>query len=218
MRKALFFDLDGTLIDSSIDIIEAMNATRTSFGFAPYSNEEAIRCVGDGVETLITKLLPELSTEELVDALKQFRVNYGERESNNTALYPNAAQTLKELKAAGVVLAVVTNKPIENTNRILAKLEILEQFDFVIGCGSGFPTKPQPDGIKFLLEKFNIQPSDCAMIGDHYADLAAGRGAGVVRVLAKWGFGFPRDESFDYAFNNFTELLQWTQQEFLVED
>lgn len=218
MRKALFFDLDGTLIDSSKDIVEAMNVTRTDLGFAPYSYEEAIQCVGDGVDTLITKLLPELSTAELVDALKQFRINYGERESNNTALYPDVAQTLKALKASGAILAVVTNKPIENTNRILAQLEIMELFDYVVGCGSGFPNKPQPDAINFLLEKFNIQPCNCAMIGDHYADLAAGRGAGVVRVLAKWGFGFPRDETFDYAFSNFKELADWAEQSFLVED
>ncbi len=198
--------MDGTLIDSSLDLTTATNLTRKSYNLPEYTVAQAMACVGDGVKNLCRKCLPELPENELPAAVIRFGEFYQANQIKATCLYPYAAQMLKNLHDNGYFIALVTNKPQGNSEQILQHLGVFEYFNGILGGGVTPALKPEPAGILKLLHEFKLEPENCAMVGDHYTDMAAGRQAGTVRIWAKWGFGDLRGEGYDYAAENISAL------------
>jgi phosphoglycolate phosphatase len=203
--EVIVFDLDGTLIDSMEDIAGSINRMRESFGLAPLPVPEISAMTGNGVVKLVTRALKDsgFSVEEGVKRQKAF---YSAYPVVHTRLYDGVREGLAALKASGIHLAVVTNKPTSNAMQILQELECVHSFDRIWGGDSGFPLKPDPAALLAFQKQWGAPAEKCWMAGDHYTDLGAGRQAGFKRAFCRWGFGNPGDESFDQEFNTFAEF------------
>ena len=201
----MVFDLDGTLIDSMRDLAVAINYMRSQYGLPEVSIDTAKTFVGNGAKTLVHRALGDCKAD-FDAALKCYRDYYASHQLVHTRLYPGVAEGLKELRRNGVVLAVVTNKPSSDALAILKGLGAAEFLAEICGGDSGLPLKPEPDALLRLKERFGAK--NCWMVGDHYTDLEAGRRAGFFRVLARYGFGQPREEIPDLEVGSFAELVE----------
>lgn len=202
----LFFDLDGTLIDSRADLATSVNLTRADFGLPPLPQDEVVRSVGDGMIVLLERTCPELA-ERFTDALTVMRAHYAENLAVQTTLYPGIPDALDQLGRAGYSLAVVSNKPAVFIPPILRKLDIARFFQAVVGGGDTAELKPSPAMLRIAAERMDTRlfPEDW-VIGDHQTDLAMGRAAGLRRCLCTYGFGMPGGETFDASVDEPSEI------------
>jgi phosphoglycolate phosphatase len=206
----VIFDLDGTLIDSAPDLTVAVNAMLAGYGCAPLPVAEVRRMVGDGVAMLVARALAARGCEpaDRAEAERSFTRHY---ESNPTALttvFPGAAQALQALSAAGIPLAVCTNKPARLAADILGSLGLAKYFARLIG-GDSLPfRKPDPRVVLALLETFAATPQGSLLVGDSEVDAATARAAGVPFVLMKHGYrrGPAEEIPSRAALENFAEL------------
>lgn len=200
----LLFDLDGTLIDSSEDIANSINATRQMMRLAELPVETVRSHLGDGARELVRRCFPEKSEDEIDDVLKAFRMHYGEHCTVRTRPYPGVSEILPELKEQ-YKMAVVTNKHRSVSVDILKRLGLLQHFEMVVG-GDGPCLKPCPEGILQILDQLQIETQNAIIIGDHHTDLEAGRRAGIRRIFCSYGFGNSGDEEPDAAIERFADL------------
>jgi phosphoglycolate phosphatase len=184
----IIFDLDGTLIDSSKDLAIAMNATREHLGMAPIDPGLIYSYVGNGVRTLIQRALGSEASKDLVDKGHEFFLAYyGAHAVENTRLYPKVQETLEQLSAKHK-LAILTNKPVEISYKIVNFLEIEKNFSRVYGGDSFSEKKPHPIGIHELMQEFTASPSQVLMVGDSSVDVETARNAKVKSCGVLWGF------------------------------
>jgi len=190
----LIFDLDGTLIDSRLDLTRAVNAARAEMGRGPLPPEQIAAYVGDGAPLLIRRSLgPETPEDELRHALEFFLDYYRQHALDATTLYPGVAESLPRLDAAGHRLAILTNKPVRISRLILDGLGIAGLFSQVYGGNSFEHKKPHRIGIDTLRAELAADAAATWMIGDTYVDVQTARNAGVSSCGVKWGF---RPETF----------------------
>jgi phosphoglycolate phosphatase len=185
----VIFDLDGTLIDSSRDLANAVNATRTHLGLAPIENETVYSYVGNGAPVLIRKALgPEYADEEVQSALEYFLAYYREHMLDNTVLYPGVREVLDEFRRAGLTMAVLTNKPVRFSQGIVDGLGLGAHFRRVYGGNSFEQKKPHPVGIETLMSEAGAAREETLMVGDSSVDVQTARNARVTACGVTWGF------------------------------
>jgi phosphoglycolate phosphatase len=184
------FDLDGTLVDSSIDLADAGNALLASYDQLPLPTGAVVAMVGDGARELVRRLLTARGIDESLDvALSRFLAFYDERLLATTLPYDGIVALLDDL-ARRTRLAVLTNKPAAFSERLLTGLGLRSYFSDVVGGDSAFSRKPSPDGLIALIEKAGVSPERALMVGDSVADLRTARLAGARACLVRYGFGF----------------------------
>ena len=186
----IVFDLDGTLIDSAADLAAAINAMLADFGREPLSVAEVRRMVGDGVAMLVARALAARHCEQsdTGEAARVFMRHYEADATSRTTSFPGAVEALQALRAAGIPLAVCTNKPARVTAGILGSLGLTKYFARVIG-GDSLPfRKPDPRVLLALAEAFALRPESTLLVGDSEVDAATARAAGVPFVLMKHGY------------------------------
>jgi phosphoglycolate phosphatase len=198
MCRLIVFDLDGTLVDSRKDLADSANATLTSYGAQPLSEETIGRMVGDGAPTLIARAFEANGLARPSGALDRFLSLYDDRLLNHTRPYPGIPELLTDL-ASGATLAVLTNKPLAATRRILAGLDLSRHFDpdRVVGGDGPFPRKPDPGGLRHLMALAGASPEVTVMVGDSVVDWRTASAAATKVCLARYGFGwegFPTDQ------------------------
>jgi len=185
----VIFDLDGTLIDSSRDLANAVNATRAHLGLAPIENETVYSYVGNGAPVLIRKALgPEYADEEVQSALEYFLAYYREHMLDNTVLYPGVREVLDEFRRAGLTMAVLTNKPVRFSQGIVDGLGLGAHFRRVYGGNSFEQKKPHPVGIETLMSEVGATRQETVMVGDSSVDVQTARNARVTACGVTWGF------------------------------
>jgi phosphoglycolate phosphatase len=194
----IVFDLDGTLIDSRRDLADSANALLESCGAGALSEEAIGRMVGDGAATLVARVFEASGLERPADALERYLALYDERLLNHTRPYPGMAQVL-EVLGLRVRLAVLTNKPLAATRRILAGLDLARHFaeDAVVGGDGPFPRKPDPAGLRHLIAEAKVPVESTLLVGDSVIDWRTARAALTPVCLARYGFGyagFPRSQ------------------------
>lgn len=207
----VFFDLDGTLIDSRKDIAASVNRTRADYGLPPLPLEAITGMVGNGVRQLLLRAMPE--HEAQIEALvENNRAHYAAYPVVHTTMYPGVPEALAELKQMGCRLAVTSNKTASLIPRILEKLGILRYFDVTVGSGDVPVLKPDPGLLYLAAERMGVavRPEDW-VVGDHYTDLEVGRRAGVHVCHCAYGFGNPREERFDVRVNDLREFAAWVR-------
>jgi len=212
--RALVFDLDGTLIDSKLDLVNSVNATLGEMKRATLPNELVASYVGSGAPTLIRRALGgNPSEEELKRALAFFLVHYEEHKLDETRLYPGVAATLAELKS--LPMSVLTNKPVKISVKILDGLGVSQYFRTIYGGNSFETKKPDPEGAKRILSELNVAPEVAAMVGDSEVDVQTARNSGMKSVIVNFGFGIhdrathPADEYIE----RFEELKAFVENE-----
>jgi phosphoglycolate phosphatase len=185
----LIFDLDGTLIDSKMDLVCAVNATRQHAGMAPLEHETVYSYVGEGAPTLIRRTLgPETTDTQVEEGLAFFLAYYKEHLVDYTVLYPGVAATLARLTAARVKMAILTNKPVVMSRRIVEALGMAEHFQQIYGGNSFEQKKPHPIGVETLLAECNAARERTMMVGDSAVDVRTARNAEIKACGVTYGF------------------------------
>ncbi|MFN3870010.1 MAG: HAD family hydrolase [Aquificaceae bacterium] len=202
--KAIFFDLDGTLIDSYRDIGIHLNRTLKDFGLPEVDIESVKYMVGGGARELLKRYFPDGLLEE---ALKIFRSYYLQEPVIYTKPFEGIVQLLEVCKEKGIRMAVITNKMEGLSRIILERLELMGYFSLLVG-GDTYPEKkPSPLPLLESLKLLNLSPQEVLMVGDTEADMKAGRLSKVKRGLAKWGYVKLVEESPDYVFESPLDIL-----------
>ena len=194
--RLLVFDLDGTLIDSRLDLADAANTLILRHGGTALPVETITQMVGNGAAMLVRRALARAGVEaDPRTMLPEFLELYDERLLRTTRLYDGFPAVLEAL-SADAKLAVLTNKPFGATERILDGLRIRSFFDAVVGGDGPLPRKPDPAGLRHLMNAASAEPDRTVMIGDSRVDLATARAASTRVCLARYGFGFriPEEE------------------------
>jgi phosphoglycolate phosphatase len=191
MTRFVVFDLDGTLIDSRRDLADSANEMLVGYGAAPLSEEAVGRMVGAGAAQLVARALGAAGVDApLDDALARFLASYDRRLTNHTRPYPGIPELLDGLGAEQMQMALLTNKPLAASVRILEAFGLAGHFPLRVGGDGPWPRKPLPDGLQFLMEESHADPAHTVLVGDSTVDLQTARNAGVRICLARYGFGF----------------------------
>ena len=188
----LIFDLDGTLINTIDDLGQACNHALSAYGFPTHKIEDYPRLVGNGINKLIERALPEEHRNEAtVLRLREYFVPfYDQHNCDLTRPYDGIPELLQALKAAGHTLTVASNKYQAATEKIVAHF-VPNTFDIVLGERVGVPRKPDPqivwDILASLPSTINHKPSTL-YVGDSLVDAATARAADLPFVACTWGF------------------------------
>lgn len=188
--KAIVFDLDGTLVDSARDLMNATNALLAEEGLRQVSLGEVKSMIGDGAAKLVERALTATGGDlaRLPECVARFLAIYEAHASRHTQAYPGVPQTLERLRRLGLSLAVVTNKPFAATLDILDALELRAFFDAVIGGDTLPERKPHPAPILAALEQLGVAPEAALMVGDNYHDVQAAHAAGLRAFAVTYGY------------------------------
>jgi len=206
--RALIFDLDGTLIDSKLDLALAVNAMLVEMDRAPLPHEKIFGYIGQGAPKLIARALGKGATQqECRHGLEFFIQYYSIHKLDNTSLYPGVRETLDAL--SGMSMAVLTNKPVGASRGILQGLGVAETFQIIYGGNSFERKKPDPMGVETILREFGAAPAQVMFVGDSEIDVQTARNAGTWVCGVTYGFGSHRLAEFppDLLVDNLTELL-----------
>jgi phosphoglycolate phosphatase len=191
----LIFDLDGTLIDSKLDLAHAVNATRAHFGLTPLDLDTVGTYIGNGAPVLIRRAMgPEASDEAVAKALEYFLAYYSEHKLDNTCAYPGIPEALEALHRDGVGMAVLTNKPVRVSTGIIDGLGLAKYFARIYGGNSFEQKKPNPIGVDTLLAEAGVPRERAMIVGDSSVDVRTARNAGVKVCGVTYGF---QPESFE---------------------
>ena len=190
--KLLIFDLDGTLIDSRLDLIHSVNAMLRHFKRPELPGEVIASYVGDGAPMLVRRALGDPKDEHfLKSALEFFLTYYRAHKLDNTHVYAGIKESLAAIGNSNGIsrkMAVLSNKPVNPSRAIVEALGLAEYFVHVYG-GNSFPTKkPDPLGARTLLEQTRTGAEETLMVGDSSIDVITGRNAGVWTCGVTYGF------------------------------
>jgi phosphoglycolate phosphatase len=185
------FDLDGTLIDSRRDLADSANEMLAAYGAAALTEDRIVSMVGCGAPTLVKRVMVAAGVDAPVeDALPRFLAAYDERLTHHTRPYDGIPGVLDELQSRRTAMALLTNKPLDQSMKILDAFGLSTYFPWAVGGDGPWPRKPEPDGMRFLMREAGTTASETVLIGDSTVDLQTARNAGVRICLARYGFGF----------------------------
>lgn len=188
--SCVVFDLDGTLVDASADIAEALNVAFLPFGVRTLEPGEVASLLGGGPRVLVERALGLLGVhvaeKTLEHALKDYSAAYQADPTTQTVILADAGESLPALREAGMKLAVCTNKRTEIAKRVLVDLELADFFDAVVGSDVVKNPKPHPDHLLETLSELGCSPSATLYVGDTSIDAAAAHAAGVAYVQVAW--------------------------------
>jgi phosphoglycolate phosphatase len=186
--RGLIFDLDGTLIDSKLDLIHSVNAMLREVKRQQLATETISGYIGHGAPQLVSRALGGAATEEeLKQALQFFLGYYEEHKMDHTCAYPGVAETLAQL--SHLPMAVLTNKPARISVRILNSLGLQKYFRAIYGGNSFESKKPDPFGANKILQEFGIAAREAMLVGDSEVDVQTARNAGMQAAAVNYGFG-----------------------------
>lgn len=188
--RAVLFDLDGTLLDTLDDIADATNAALRRQGFPEHPRDAYKIFVGDGVATLMRRVVPrEAQSEQTLQACGAvMREEYGRHWAVKSKPYPGVPELLDGLAQRGIPLAVLTNKPHEFAQLCVARLLPRWKFAVVLGEHAAVVKKPDPAGALEISRRLGVAPAEIAYLGDTDTDMQTAVAAGMVPLGALWGF------------------------------
>ena len=188
MFKLCVFDMDGTVVDSVADIAAAMNRSLATLGYKTYKTEEYCHLAGNGMEVLCRRAIPGRTEEEVQKLISLYKEDYLANCCVDSAVYDGVIELLQDLKEKGMIRAVLSNKPHDQVMGVAKKLFTPDSFDEIMGYTPKFPTKPAPDSLFYLMEKYGVNKSETVFIGDSNVDIQLGKNAGVYTIGVSWGF------------------------------
>jgi len=192
--KLVIFDLDGTLIDSRLDLVHSVNAALRHIGRPELPDDVIASYVGDGAPILIQRALGGEAVDDAIvrQGLQFFLSYYREHKLDHTTVYAGVEEALAAVQRAsnGVLrkLAVLSNKPVNPSRAIVEALGLAPFFTQIYGGNSFATKKPDPEGARKLLEESGVRPEEAAIVGDSHVDVETGRNAGLWTVGVNYGF------------------------------
>lgn len=193
MYKAVFFDLDGTLLDTLTDLTRAVNAALASFGYPPRTGDEVRNFIGNGARALVERAAPSGLDAGTVDTvLDAYRDAYLVMCADNARPYPGIPELIDALVGAGIAVGVVSNKP-DAMTQILCDKWFCGKLSVVHGTKEGYPRKPDPTSLVRSASEIGVSIADCVMVGDGDTDIEMAGNCGMPCLSVGWGF---RDRDF----------------------
>ncbi len=190
MIGLVVFDLDGTLVDSSVDIADAANALLEELGGIPQPTAAVVDMVGDAAPLLVRRALTAATLDpDTPGALDRFLALYDSRLLVHSKPYDGMGDALTWI-GERLPMSVLTNKPARPTALMLDGLGLRRHFRDVIGGDTPFGRKPDPAGLLHLASSAGVGPEHTLMVGDSPVDLETARNAGTQVCLVRYGFGF----------------------------
>lgn len=188
--KAVLFDLDGTLLDTLQDIADSANAALKQLGFDEHPTEAYKYFVGDGIEHLAERALPQSSRDNntVATCLELIRSEYKRRWDVNTRPYSGIREMLEALRQRNIPTAILSNKPHEFTCRMIDEYFGDYSFTLVRGAIEGVPIKPDPTAALQITRQMGISPGEFVYVGDSSTDMQTAAAAGMYAVGVFWGF------------------------------
>jgi phosphoglycolate phosphatase len=188
--KAVLFDLDGTLLDTLSDLATSMNSVLARFDFPTHPREAYRYFVGDGVEALARRVLPEerrtpATVRRCVEAM---RAEYQEHWADTTKLYQGIPELLDALAGRGLRLNILSNKPDDFTRLTVDHFLPRWPWSQVRGVSPETPPKPDPRGALAIAEQLGLEPRQFLYLGDTNTDIKTALACGMYPVGALWGF------------------------------
>lgn len=189
MINTVIFDLDGTLLNTIDDLADAANWVCAQNGWPIHPTETYKHMVGNGIPKLVERFSPagQRTPERLAATLAQFTARYDAHKEDKTAPYPGIPALLDALRADGVQAAVFSNKADALCGGILAHY-FGDRFAAVRGSRPGVPTKPDPTGLRALMQDIGARADTTLFVGDSDVDILTGHNAGLPAMGALWGF------------------------------
>jgi phosphoglycolate phosphatase len=188
--QAVIFDMDGTLLDTIEDIAESMNAALEGLGFPILPIEQYRDLVGDGIEVLAVRALPEehRTAANIAAGVKAMREEYGARWSVKSRPFPGIPELLDGLMERGIRLSILSNKLDDFAKTMARSLLPNWRFIEVRGLVPSIPRKPDPAGAYLCAERMGVDPMHCIFVGDSAIDMDTANRAGMVPFGALWGY------------------------------
>ena len=188
MNKLAIFDLDGTLLDSIVDIADSMNMVLAQFNISPHTEEEYKKFVGNGIYNLAKRSAGEDKNTDVVDAVyNKFIEVYGAHYMDKTKPYDGILKLVDSLKKKGIKLAVLSNKKQICSENLCEKL-FPGMFDIIMGDKEGMERKPSKIPVEFILNKLDVKKENAFMIGDSDVDIITSKNAEIASIGCAWGF------------------------------
>jgi len=210
MIETLIFDLDGTLVDTLPDITQSVNFAFKNAGLAQKSKEEVKGNIGLGIENLIDKCLKQSKTKPKLGQepiLKEFKQHYLDHCTDFSKVYTGVTELLDKIQH--LKLAILTNKPMIYTQKILKHYGLLPFFSSIIAGDSTQDKKPGTTGIEKIFHDLKVDSKSCIMIGDSVADVQTAQKTGVLSLGIQGGIGDPialKQSQPDFLVNHFFEV------------
>lgn len=187
-KELIIFDLDGTLVDSGRDLANSLNFTLEKMGIETLPCDEIFSQVGNGVSMIIRRLLGREREHLYRESLEIFLQHYEKHILDYTVPYPGVLQALENF-SVDFRFALLTNKPLYLSEKILQELELEKFFEVALGGDSVDTKKPDPSGILDILNMTGIGTGNAVLVGDSINDVLTGRNSGVETVGAAYGLG-----------------------------
>ncbi len=210
--RAFVFDLDGTLIDSKLDLVNSVNAMLRQMGRAELPAEIVATYIGHGAPQLIASALgPGATDDQQRTGLSLFLAHYQLHKLDATRPYPGVVEALDAL--ATYTMSVLSNKPTNMSVDILQGLGLAKYFRSIYGGDSFEKKKPDPTGALKILQEFGVSPAQAAMVGDSEVDVQTARNAGMLAVTVNYGFGVHDRAAHpaDIYLDSLTDLVNLTR-------
>ncbi len=187
--KAVIFDLDGTLLNTLDDLADSCNHILALKGLPTYPVSRYPAFVGNGAAILMKRIHPEgTSQDELDDSLRKFTEYYNSHKDIKTIPYPGIPELLQKLRAEGINLCVLSNKPHEISREIIREYFGGDLFDVVMGKSPDYPVKPDPTSCQMILSGLGLDKSEVLYVGDSNVDMQTAKNAGLTKCGVCWGF------------------------------
>ena len=218
MKKAVIFDLDGTLTNTLKSLWKSTNMALATAGLPPHEIDSYKYFAGNGAKELIRKSLIADGDTELAhfdSVMEAYNRIFEEYCMYEVKPYDGIPELLKALKEKGLHLAVNSNKPVPRTVDVVEEIFGKDTFDLLVGQCEERRRKPAPDGVNYILEQLHLNKEDVLYIGDTCTDMQTGKSAGVFTVGALWGFRDRQElveNHADAIIEKPLELLQYIDQ------
>ena len=191
MIRLVIFDLDGTTLNTLESLAYTANRVMKRLGLSEMPVENFKRYAGDGTHKMLKRCLRDAgdpTASHLEEAYDMYMEEFKTGCTYHVAAYPEMDRTLEDLREYGVQLAICTNKEQSYAEFVIEKIYGKNVFHYILGRGSGYAIKPDPEGALHIAEELGMTPEECMYVGDTSPDMKAGLAAGMYTVGVTWGF------------------------------
>jgi phosphoglycolate phosphatase len=188
MVKLCVFDLDGTLVNTLHDLTDSLNFALTACSFPALSESRVAAIVGHSVNFMCEHAVPPEHKEQAGKVLELYMEYYKEHNLDRSHAYDGMIEAVERIKAAGVMVAIASNKPHADTVKVVETLYPKDIFSIVLGRMDKFAIKPAPAALHFIMDFCGVTPEESVYVGDSDVDVQFAHNAGMRCVSVNWGF------------------------------